>query len=93
MNMKLCKRCSKFKMADSKASQRFAEIASRPLFFSNIECLRVCFVPVVKSSAVVLTILCFFVFTKPEQVVTVLPVYINSFCYSVRHLSSLHQSL
>ena len=34
-----------------------------------------CFVPAVKSSAVVLTILCFFV--------TVLPVYINSFCYSV----------
>ena len=30
-----------------------------------------------------LTILCFFVFTKREQVVTVLPVYINSFCYSV----------
>ena len=42
-----------------------------------------CFVPAVKSSAVVLTILCFFVFTKREQVVTVLPVYINSFCYSV----------
>ena len=41
-----------------------------------------CFVPAVKSSAVVLTILCFFVF-KREQVVTVLPVYINSFCYSV----------
>ena len=41
-----------------------------------------CFVPAVKSSAVVLTILCFFVFTKREQVVTVLPVYINSFCYS-----------
>ena len=44
-----------------------------------------CFVPAVKSSAVVLTILCFFVFTKREQVpvVTVLPVYIHSFCYSV----------
>ena len=41
-----------------------------------------CFVPAVKSSAVVLT-MCFFVFTKREQVVTVLPVYINSFCYSV----------
>ena len=36
-----------------------------------------------KSSAVVLTILCFFVFTKRDQVVTVLPVYINLFCYSV----------
>ena len=42
-----------------------------------------CFVPAVKSSAVVLTILCFFVFTKREQVFTVLLVYINSFCYSV----------
>ena len=42
-----------------------------------------CFVPAVKSSAVDLTILCFFVFTKREQVVTALPVYINSFCYSV----------
>ena len=42
-----------------------------------------CFVPAVKFSAVDLTILCFFVFTKCEQVVTVLPVYINSFCYSV----------
>ena len=42
-----------------------------------------CLVPAVKSSAVVLTILCFFVFTKREQVITVLPVYINSFCYSV----------
>ena len=42
-----------------------------------------CFVPAVKSSAVVLTILCLFVFTKREQVVTVLPVYINSFSYSV----------
>ena len=41
------------------------------------------FVPAVKSSAVVLTILCFFVFTKREQVVTLLPVYVNSFCYSV----------
>ena len=37
----------------------------------------------VKSIAVVLTILCFFVFTKREQVVTVLPVYSNSFCYSL----------
>ena len=37
-----------------------------------------CFLPAVKSSAVVLTILCIFVFTKHEQVVTVLPVYINS---------------
>ena len=42
-----------------------------------------CFVPAVKSSIVVLTVLCFFVFTKCEQVVTVLPVYINFFCYSV----------
>ena len=41
-----------------------------------------CFVPAVKLSAVVLTILCNFVFTKREQVVTVLPVYINSFCNS-----------
>ena len=45
-----------------------------------------CFVPAVKSSAVVLcffAFLCFFVFTKHDQVVTVLPVYINYFCYSV----------
>ena len=54
-----------------------------------------CFVPAVKSSAVVLTILCFFVFTKREQVVTVLPVYINSFCCSVifEAFIQLHQSL
>ena len=40
-----------------------------------------CVVPAVKFSAVVLTILCFFVFIKRQQVVTVLLVYINSFCY------------
>ena len=54
-----------------------------------------CFVPAVKSSAVVLIILCFFVFTQSEQVVIVLPVYINSVCYSVifEAFIQLHQSL
>ena len=47
-----------------------AMTSSAEFLFSNIECLRVCFVPAVKSSAVVLTILCFFVFTKREQVIT-----------------------
>ena len=43
-----------------------------------------CFVPAVKFSAVVLTILCNFVFAKREQVVTVLPVLYQFFlllCY------------
>ena len=38
----------------------FERLVHHECFFSNIECLRVCFVPAVKSSAVVLTILCFF---------------------------------
>ena len=55
------------------------------MFFPNIECLCVCFYQLWNLLLWFwqYCVVVFFVFTKREQVVTVLPVYINSFCYSV----------